>query len=197
MANDIRTEAEFQAAFPVFQDPGSLKWGWHRAAGRPDLASCAHDSEEVAAKVRDSAFKRFLRNPPAFAEMFDKPEAPPVEAELMRRAKFDAAIMDRQQRSILERIELNRLEPTGDQFEAAWEAAGLAYEMADRGPAAEAFAILYICLTCAEACERRLNSEGRSSTGDDNRTAAQRIRSRLDHLTNVVISRLPIEGAPR
>ncbi len=99
--------------------------------------------------------------------------------------------MTTDQRQWLERIEMHRLERTGDQFAQAWDAAELAAQFADR-QTPEAFAILWTCLRTAVACENRLNDDGRSSQCDTYETAAERITRYLDRATGTVLDTLAV-----
>jgi len=89
-----------------------------------------------------------------------------------------------------ERLDLHRLELKGDHWRAAWDAAELAAEV-KQDHRHEAyplvFAVLWSLLTVAEACERQLAKQERTSADDTGETAAARIYRYLDELTNRVL----------
>lgn len=96
------------------------------------------------------------------------------------------------QRELLERLELHRLAPLGrSDYAYAERAFQLASEIESEHavvkPTAEAFAILWMCLEFAEACERRLAQEDRFIADDNGQSASQRIRALISRMTTAVL----------
>jgi hypothetical protein len=91
----------------------------------------------------------------------------------------------------LEALEAIRLSGEGDLWQAAWDAYDLAAKVEwefPRRPTAEALATVWMALTMAEACERRLAEQSRTTADDNGDWASVRIRAKLDRLAAATLA---------